>query len=91
MSFRPPPPPSSVLASTLAAIAIMITVASCSHLAPLGPEPTATMPPARHLGSPIILQDMLTRPPAPPGAQPVTSRSPARPSLISATARSVSR
>jgi hypothetical protein len=52
MPFQPPPHPSSVLASTLAAIAIALTVASCSHLTPLGPDPAATMPPARHLGSP---------------------------------------
>jgi len=70
MPFEPMPHPWSVLASTLAAVTIVLTVASCSNLTPLGPDPAATMPPIRHLGSPIILQEMLTQPPAPAGGCP---------------------
>jgi hypothetical protein len=46
----------------------MLAVASCSHLAPLGPGPTpVAMPPSRHLGSPIIVQVMRSQPPTAPG------------------------
>jgi len=63
MPFQPPPRPSSALASVLAAAGIVLTVASCaSHVTPLGPDPAAsTMPPSRHLRSPIILQVMRTK------------------------------
>jgi hypothetical protein len=56
MPLQAPPRPSSALASVL-------TVASCaSHVTPLGPDPAASsMPPARQLGSPIILQVMRTK------------------------------
>jgi hypothetical protein len=58
-----PPRPSSVLASMLAAAGLMLTGASCSHVTPIGPDPTATtVPPSRHLGSPIILQVMRSQP-----------------------------
>jgi hypothetical protein len=58
-----PPRPSSVLAGMLAAAGLMLAVGSCSNVAPIGPDPTATAtPPSRHLGSPIILQVMRTRP-----------------------------
>jgi hypothetical protein len=46
----------------LAGAGIVLAVASCSHLAPIGPDTSATMPPTRHLGSPIILQVMRTQP-----------------------------
>jgi hypothetical protein len=62
MPSHHPPRPSSVLGGTLAAIALALTVAGCSHLAPLGPGPAPTMPQPRQLGSPIILQVMLGRP-----------------------------
>jgi len=64
MPFQPTPRTSSVLASVLAAASIMLTAASCaSRITPLGPDPAATtMPPSRHLGSPIILQVMRSQP-----------------------------
>ena len=58
-----PPRPLSVLASVLAAAGVVLAVASCSHIAPLGPDPApVAMPPARHLGSPIIVQVMRLQP-----------------------------
>jgi hypothetical protein len=48
MPFQPSPRLSSVLASVLAA-GVMLTVAGCSHLTPLGPDPAATMPQPHHL------------------------------------------
>ena len=65
MPFRLPPRLSSILVSVLAA-GVMLTVASCSHLTPLGPDPAATMPQPHHLRSPLILQDMLTQGLVPP-------------------------
>ena len=59
MPFQPGKPrSSSVLASVLAAAGIVLTVASCSHVTPLGPTP----PPPRHLGSPIVLRAVLSGP-----------------------------
>ena len=66
MLFRPPPRLSSVLTSVLAA-GLLLTVASCSHLTPLGPDPAATMPQPHHLRSPLVLQDVGIQPPAPAG------------------------
>jgi len=66
MPFQPPPRPSSVLACALAAAGIVLTVSSCSHLTPLGP----TQPQPRHLGSPIVLQAMLSKPPTASGGCP---------------------
>ena len=60
MPFQLLPRRSSVLVSVLAA-GVMLTVASCSHLTPLGPDPAATMPQPHHLRSPLILQDMRTQ------------------------------
>jgi hypothetical protein len=63
MPLQPRPRTSSVLASMLAAAGLMLTVGSCNHVTPLGPDPTASiMPPSRHLGSPIILQVMRSQP-----------------------------
>ena len=64
MPFQPIPRTPSVMASAVAAAGIMLTIASCaSNIAPLGPDPAAnTMPPSRHLGSPIILQVMRSQP-----------------------------
>jgi hypothetical protein len=66
MQFQPAKPrSSSVLASALITIAIVLTAAGCSgHLTPLGPDPAATMPQPHQLSSPLILQDMRTQPPA---------------------------
>ncbi len=66
MPFPPPPRPSSVLASALTAAGLTLTVASCSHLTPLGPTP----PQPRHLGSPIVLQAMRSHPATPAGRCP---------------------
>jgi hypothetical protein len=69
MQFKPGKPrSSSVLASTLTAIAIVLTAAGCSgHLTPLGPDPAATMPQLHQLRSPFILQDMSSQPPTSAG------------------------
>jgi len=52
---HPRPRPVVVLASALAA-GLMLMVASCSHLTPLGPA--ADRPQPHHLRSPIVLQAM---------------------------------
>lgn len=67
--FRPPPRLPAAAASVLAA-GLMPTVASCSHLTPLGPDPAATMPQPHHLRSPLVLQDVGIQPPAPAGGCP---------------------
>lgn len=67
MPYHPPPRPSPVLASMLAA-GLMLAVASCSHLTPLGPA--AGRPQLRHLRSPIVLQAMRVQPPASAGGCP---------------------
>jgi hypothetical protein len=64
MQFQPRS--SSALASVLAVAGIVITVASCSHLTPLGPTP----PQPRHLGSPIVLRAMRVQAPTPAGRCP---------------------
>jgi hypothetical protein len=56
-----PPRPWSVLASVLAAAGIVLAMAGCSHITPLGPDAAATMPQPHHLRSPLILQDMRTQ------------------------------
>jgi hypothetical protein len=71
MPFQLPLRLSSVLVSVLAA-GVMLTVASCSHLTPLGPDPAATMPQPHHLRSPLILQDMRAQPSAPAGGCPAS-------------------
>jgi hypothetical protein len=71
MPFQHLPRPPFVLASVLASAGIVLAVAGCSHITPLGPGPTpVAMPPARHLGSPIILQVMHWRPATAPGRCP---------------------
>jgi hypothetical protein len=73
MPFQAPPRPTSVLAC-VAAAGLMLTVASCaSHITPLGPDgpkPAPTLPPSRHLGSPIILQVMRSKAATAPGKCP---------------------
>jgi len=61
MPSQPQPRPASVLASMLTA-GLMLTVASCSHLTPLGPD---ARPQPHHLRSPIILQAMRVQNPTP--------------------------
>jgi hypothetical protein len=68
------PRPLSVLASALAAAGAVLTVASCSHLTPLGPAPApVNLPPARQLGSPISMQVMRGQPPTVTGQCPAGS------------------
>ena len=52
----------SILASGLAATALGLTVAGCSHVVPLGPDTAPTMPQPRPLGSPIIMQVVVGKP-----------------------------
>jgi len=71
MPYQRPPRLPSALASMLATAGIALAVASCtSHLTPLGPDQAATMPHPRHLGSPLILQDMRSQPPTATGRCP---------------------
>ena len=74
MPFQHPLRPPSVLASVLAATGIMLAVASCSHIAPLGPVPAASVPPPtvppQHLRSPFVLEAVGIRAPAPSGGCP---------------------
>jgi len=72
MPFRPLPRLLAAAASVLAA-GLMLTVASCSHLTPLGPDPAATMPQPQHLRSPLVVQDMRIEPPAQVGGCPAGS------------------
>ena len=69
MSFEFRPRPASVLAGLLAA-GLMLTVAGCGQLTPLGPDAAATAPPPSPLRSPIVLQAMSVQPPAPAGGCP---------------------
>jgi hypothetical protein len=74
MPFQLPPRPLSVLASALAAAGLALAVASCSTITPLGPDPApVNLPPARDLGSPIIMQIMRSQPPTPTGQCPAAS------------------
>ena len=74
MPFQRPTLPLSVLASALAAAGLVLAVAGCSHVAPLGPDPApVSLPPARDLGSPITVQVMRSQPPTPAGACPADS------------------
>jgi hypothetical protein len=66
MPFQPGPRLSAAAASVLAA-GLMLTVASCSHLTPLGPDAAATLPQPHHLRSPLVLQAMGIQDPAPVG------------------------
>ncbi len=66
MPSQPRLRPASVLASMLTA-GLMLTVASCSHLTPLGPD---ARPQPHHLRSPITLQAMRVQNPTPAGGCP---------------------
>lgn len=73
MPFQPPRPPSA-LASAMAAAGLVLVAAACSGVAPLGRAPTlASLPPARPLGSPIIMQVMRSQPPTASGTCPAGS------------------
>jgi hypothetical protein len=61
MPFPLPPRVLTAGASVLAA-GVMLTVAGCSGLTPLGPDPAATMPQPRPLRSPFVLQAMRVQP-----------------------------
>jgi hypothetical protein len=74
MPCQPRRRPLSVLASALAAAGLMLAVAGCSNITPLGPDPApVSLPPARDLGSPIIMQIMRSQPPTPTGECPAGS------------------
>jgi hypothetical protein len=71
MPAQRPPRAWPALASALAAAGLVLTVASCTgHITPLGPDAAATMPPPRHLGSPITVQVMRVQPPNSTGGCP---------------------
>jgi hypothetical protein len=73
MPFQRPPRPLSVLASAVAA-GIVLAVAGCGHITPLGPDPEpVSLPPPRQLASPIIVQVMRNQPPTTTGRCPVGS------------------
>jgi len=68
MPCRPPPRPLSGLASALTAAGVVLAVAGCSHVTPLGPGPApVSLPPPRDLGSPITMQIMRSQPPTSTG------------------------
>ena len=74
MPFQCQPRPLSVLASALAAAGLVLAVAGCSNITPLGPDPApVSLPPARDLGSPIVMQIMRSQPPTPAGRCPAGS------------------
>ena len=74
MRFQCQSRPLSVLASALAAAGLVLALVGCSHITPLGPDPApASLPPARDLGSPIIMQIMRGQPPTPAGRCPAGS------------------
>jgi hypothetical protein len=63
--------PLSLLTTALAAAGVVLAAVSCSNITPLGPDPTpVSLPPARDLGSPIIMQVMRSQPPTPAGRCP---------------------
>ena len=68
------PRPLFVLASVLTAAGVVLAVAGCSHVTPLGPDPApVSLPPARDLGSPIVMQVMRSQLPTPAGQCPAGS------------------
>jgi hypothetical protein len=69
MPFQPPPRLPTAAASVLAA-GLMLTVASCSHLTPLGPDPATALPQPHHLRSPLVLQAVRVPQSAPVGGCP---------------------
>jgi hypothetical protein len=76
MLVQPPPRPWSILASALAAAGIVLSVASCSQVAPLGPDPAAVTTPSvppPHLRSPFVLEAVRIQPPTAAGGCPAGS------------------
>jgi hypothetical protein len=67
MSFQLPRRLPPALAGVLAAAGLMLTAASCSHLAPLGPY---TGPQSHQLRSPIVLQALRIQQATPAGGCP---------------------
>ena len=68
------PRPLFVLASVLTAAGVVLAVAGCSHVTPLGPDPApVSLAPARDLGSPIVMQIMRSQLPTPAGQCPAGS------------------
>ncbi len=74
MPFQCQSRPLSVLAGALAAAGLVLAVTGCSHVTPLGQDPPpVNLPPARDLGSPIIMQIMRRQAPTPMGRCPAGS------------------
>ena len=66
--------PLSGLAGALAAAGLVLAMTGCSQVTPLGPDPApVSLPPARHLGSPIVVQVLRSRPPTATGRCPAGS------------------
>jgi len=62
------------LLCALAAAGLVLAVAGCSQVTPLGPDPSpVSLAPARDLGSPIVMQIMRSQPPSPAGQCPAGS------------------
>jgi len=70
MAAKPVTVQAPVLASVLAA-GLILTVASCSHITPIGPA--ATMPQHHQLRSPFVLEAMRIQPPSRAGGCPAGS------------------
>ena len=71
MPFLPATRRLPVTASLLAAVGTLLAVAGCGTITPLGPGPEpVSLPPARALGLPIIMQVMRNQPPTPAGRCP---------------------
>jgi len=74
MPLQRPTRPLPVLAIALAAVGLMLAAAGCSNITPLGPAPApVSLPPARDLASPIIMQVMRSQPVTPAGQCPAGS------------------
>ena len=74
MPLQRPARPLSVLAIALAAVGLMLAAVGCSNITPLGPAPApVSLPPARDLASPIIMQVMRSQPVTPAGQCPAGS------------------
>lgn len=77
MPFQHPLRSPSVLASVLAAAGIVLAVASCSHITPLGPSGPASVPPPAvpppPLRSPFVLEAVRIQALAPGGGCPAGS------------------
>jgi hypothetical protein len=74
MPFQPSPRPTSVLASVLAAAGLVLAVASCGHVTPLGPSGPSSVPPPAvpppHLRTSFILEAVRIQDPTSAGGCP---------------------